>query len=83
MPLLLCFILIIVNLRELQRADGKKSLDLLERNDDGADVNKDVAPFENHQQTLIKYDKDDGPDPNDLQKEGQAVRFETTNTDIP
>ncbi|XP_075957237.1 sodium/hydrogen exchanger 8 [Anarhichas minor] len=49
-----------------------KPLDQRERDEDGGDVNHKVAPLE-HQQTVVRQDKEDGHDSMDHKKEGQSV----------
>lgn len=67
--LLLSLLLLLVNPCVLERAERENSLDLHERNDEGADVNQDIQA--ENQQTLIKHDKEDGSDSIDPKKEAQ------------
>lgn len=80
--LLLSLLLLFVNKCVPERVESENSLDLIERDVDGGNVNhKDTTPAVNDRK-LTQHKNDDGPDLNDQQRDGQSVRFEQINIDF-
>ncbi|XP_042265445.1 sodium/hydrogen exchanger 8 [Thunnus maccoyii] len=71
--LLLSLLLLFVNKCVPERVESENSLDLIERDVDGGNVNhKDTTPAVNDRK-LTQHKNKDGPDLNDQQRDGQSV----------